>query len=194
LELHAHAAEVEALADRYQMELFRAWTVAALALHELVAGRAAAALEQLTRLRAIHLELGVQDPDIDPAPDLADVNVRLGNHDVAAVEANGFLEAARTKGQPFALARAERALGLVAPEGGFAAHFEAALVHLARTRDTFETACTHLNYGERLRRARRRGDARRHLAAALEVFDRLGATPWSQRALAETWRADATRA
>jgi hypothetical protein len=124
------------------MELFRTWTVAALALHELVAGRAAAALEQLTRLRAIHLELGVQDPDIDPPPDLAEVNVRLGNHDVAAVEANGFLEAARTKGQPFALARAERALGLVAPEGEFAAHFEAALVHLARTRDTFETACT----------------------------------------------------
>jgi DNA-binding CsgD family transcriptional regulator len=184
-ELHAHAAEVEALADRYQMELFRAWMVTALALHELVAGRAAAALEQLTRVRAIHLELGVQDPDIDPAPDLAEVNVRLGNHDVAAVEAYGFLEAARTKGQPFALARAERALGLLAPEGEFAAHFEMALAHLARTRDTFETARTRLSYGERLRRARRRGEARRQLAEALEVFDRLGATPWSQRALTE---------
>jgi DNA-binding NarL/FixJ family response regulator len=74
---------------------------------------------------------------------------------------------------------------LVAPEGEFAAHFEAALAHLARTHDTFETARTRLSYGERLRRARRRGEARRQLAAALEVFDRLGATPWSQRALAE---------
>ena len=36
-----------------------------------------------------------------------------------------------------------------------------------------------------MRRTRRRGEARRQLAAALEVFDRLGATPWSQRALAE---------
>jgi DNA-binding CsgD family transcriptional regulator len=184
-ELHAHAVEVEALADRYQMELFRAWMVAARALHELAGGRAALALEQLLRLRAIHVELGIHDPDIDPAPDLAEVNVRLGNHDVAAVEAQAFLEAARIKGQPFALARAERALGLVAPEGEFAAHFEAALANLARTRDTFETARTNLSYGERLRRARRRGEARRHLAAALEVFDRLGATPWSQRALAE---------
>ncbi len=184
-ELHAHAAEVEALADRYQMELFRAWMVAARALYELAAGRAGAALEQLLRLRAIHLELGIQDPDIDPAPDLSEVNVRLGNHDVAAVEAQAFLEAARIKGQPFALARAERALGLVAPEGEFAAHFEAALANLARTRDTFEMARTNLSYGERLRRARRRGEARRHLAAALEVFDCLGATPWSQRALAE---------
>jgi hypothetical protein len=89
----------------------------------------------------------------------------------------GFLEAAQTKGQPFALARAERALGLVAPDRDFAAHFEMALAHFGRTRDTFETGRTKLSYGERLRRARRRGEARRQLAEALEVFDRLGATP-----------------
>jgi DNA-binding NarL/FixJ family response regulator len=41
-----------------------------------------------------------------------------------------------------------------------------------------------LAYGERLRRARR-GDARRHLEAARDVFQRLGASPWEQRALAE---------
>jgi DNA-binding CsgD family transcriptional regulator len=184
-ELDAHAAEVEALADRYQLEFFRAWVVAARALHELGGGLAAAALDQLNRLRAIHLELGIHDPDIDPAPDLAEVSVRLGHHEVAGVEARAFQEAARTKGQPYALARAERALGLVAPEDVFAGHFEAALAYHARTRDTFEGARTNLSYGERLRRARRPGEARRHLADALAAFDRLGATPWSQRTLAE---------
>jgi hypothetical protein len=116
-ELEARATEVEELADRYQLELFRAWMVGARALHELAAGQAGAAVDLLTRLRAIHLELGVQDPDIDPAPDLVEVNVRLGNHDIAAVEAHRFEGVARQKGQPFALARAERALGLVAPDG-----------------------------------------------------------------------------
>jgi DNA-binding CsgD family transcriptional regulator len=184
-ELDAHGAEVEALADRYQLEFFRAWVVAARALDALGRGLAGAALDQLTRLRLIHVELGIHDPDVDPAPDLAEVNVRLGNHEVAASEAGTYRGAARTKGQPFALARAERALGLVAPEDVFAAHFEAALAHHARTRDTFDTARTKLSYGERLRRARRPGEARRHLADALAAFDRLGASPWSQRALAE---------
>lgn len=191
-ELLAHAAEADALADRFRLEFFRAWTVAARALYELGGGQAAAALEHLTRLRAIHVELGIRDPDIDPAPDLAEVNVRLGNHAVAEAEARAFQESARTKGQPFALARAERALGLVAPEPEFAAHFEAALALHARTRDTFDTARTNLSYGERLRRTRRRGDARRHLADALAAFDRLGATPWSRRALVELGAGDAS--
>jgi DNA-binding CsgD family transcriptional regulator len=40
-------------------------------------------------------------------------------------------------------------------------------------------------YGERLRRARRRVDARDQLRAALESFERLGAQPWADLALAE---------
>jgi hypothetical protein len=67
--------------------------------------------------------------------------------------------------------------GLVAPDREFAAQFEMALPHFGRTRDTFETGRAKLSYGERLWRARRRGEARRQLAEALEVFDRLGATP-----------------
>lgn len=184
-ELDAHAAEAEALADRYRLEFFRGWVAAARAAHELGRGLAAAALDQLTRLRAIHVELGIRDPDVDPSPDLVEVEVRLGDHEVAAAEARTFQQAARAKGLPFALARAERSLGLVASDDGFEAHFEAALAHHARTRDTFDTARTNLCYGERLRRARRPGDARRHLADALAAFDRLGATPWSQRALTE---------
>ena len=54
------------------------------------------------------------------------------------------------------------------------------------------TACHHstrrrteLLYGEWLRRQRRRVDARRHLRTALELFGRMGVSPWEARAQAE---------
>ena len=49
----------------------------------------------------------------------------------------------------------------------------------------FQHARTYLAYGERLRRAQRRRDARVQLRAAAEIFDRLDARPWAERARAE---------
>ena len=49
----------------------------------------------------------------------------------------------------------------------------------------FEAARTRLAYGERLRRARRRGRAREQLREALEDFERLGARPWAELRRAE---------
>jgi DNA-binding CsgD family transcriptional regulator len=49
----------------------------------------------------------------------------------------------------------------------------------------FERARTELTYGEFLRRARRRVEAREHLRTALEVFETLGATLWAERAQVE---------
>jgi DNA-binding NarL/FixJ family response regulator len=48
-----------------------------------------------------------------------------------------------------------------------------------------DLARTQLSYGEALRRQRRRVDARVALRAAVEGFDRAGATPWAERARAE---------
>jgi DNA-binding CsgD family transcriptional regulator len=48
-------------------------------------------------------------------------------------------------------------------------------------------------YGEFLRRAGRRKDARRHLRAAFEAFERLRAAPWEERARREL-RASGERA
>ena len=49
----------------------------------------------------------------------------------------------------------------------------------------FQHARTRLAYGERLRRAQRRRDARVQLRAAAEIFDQLDARPWAERARAE---------
>ena len=49
----------------------------------------------------------------------------------------------------------------------------------------YERARTQLAYGERLRRTRRRADARIQLRSALDTFDGMGATLWAERARAE---------
>ena len=82
---------------------------------------------------------------------------------------------AAAKGQPWALARAARAEGFVAADDAFAAAFEQALRRHEATPDTFERARSELAYGERLRRARRRGDARAHLRAAFAALPRSSA-------------------
>ena len=63
--------------------------------------------------------------------------------------------------------------------------FQAALeVHGEATRP-FERARTELAYGEFLRRARHRVQARVHLRAALDTFESLGAALWAERARVE---------
>jgi len=54
-----------------------------------------------------------------------------------------------------------------------------------RRPDVFELGITHFSFGARLRRARRRADARDELRAAFEIFDRLGAAPWAEMARVE---------
>ena len=54
-------------------------------------------------------------------------------------------------------------------------------IGLASALGPFEQARTDLLYGEWLRRSRRRTDARRHLRAALEIFQQLKARPWESR-------------
>ena len=56
---------------------------------------------------------------------------------------------------------------------------------MSRTPTPFERARTELRLGERLRRAKRRAEAREPLRAALTTFERLGAASWSERARTE---------
>lgn len=183
-ECRQHAAEGADLAERYDMGFFKAWTLTALGQLDLGYGRHDHALAQFAAC-ADHLrEIGIDDPDLSPTPDIVDALVRLGRVEEANEAADIYARSAEAKGQPFALARAARARALLA-QADYARHYEEALRHHAATPDVFERARTELYYGERLRRARRRVDARHHLRQALKAFDQLGASPWAERALGE---------
>lgn len=63
--------------------------------------------------------------------------------------------------------------------------FEGALRTPEADRWPFDLARIQLAYGERLRRTQSPSDARPHLAAAIDVFEQLGARPWTARAASE---------
>ena len=86
---------------------------------------------------------------------------------------------------PWAQARTAHARGLLSDGHVAERQFQEALDHHQRARRPFERARTELAYGELLRRARRRVDARAHLQAALDTFEGLGAAPWAERARLE---------
>jgi DNA-binding CsgD family transcriptional regulator len=96
-----------------------------------------------------------------------------------------FAEQAEASRVSWALARVAHLRGLLAPDTAFAQYFEEATRLHAQARQPFTRARTALAYGERLRRARRRGEARAHLRAALRTFQSLGALPWAERAAHE---------
>lgn len=184
-ECRRHADEGRRLSQQYEMGFYASWTMIALGLLELALGKPDGALRHFVECTAFLKEISIEDPDLSPAPDIVEVLVRLGRLDEARTASEQFFVSAAAKGQPFALARAARTRALIAADGRYEETFEEALRHHRATTDVFEMARTELSYGERLRRSRQRVEARKHLRAALNLFDQLGAAPWSDHASAE---------
>jgi DNA-binding CsgD family transcriptional regulator len=125
--------------------------------------------------------------------DLVEAAVRTGRRP----EATAHLQAMRAAGLPslsghLALLTAAAA-ALCAPDAEAAGLFEAALTVPGADRWPFDLARVHLAYGEHLRRYHEPGAARRHLGAALDVFQDLGARPWLARATTELRASGRTR-
>lgn len=81
------------------------------------------------------------------------------------------------------IARTWRCRGLLANgKAQITENFENALAAHDRLPMPFEQARTQLYYGERLRRGRRRAEARTRLRRALETFEQLDAPSWAARA------------
>jgi DNA-binding CsgD family transcriptional regulator len=122
-------------------------------------------------------------PYYSPLTELVEAHARAGNLDRAR-ELMPF-SVAQIPGveNPLPGGRLHRLLGLLTPDD-FDEHFQQA-IDLHRHRLPFQQARSHLCYGERLRRSRRRREARVQLRAAIEIFDRLDARPWARRAQAE---------
>jgi DNA-binding CsgD family transcriptional regulator len=180
-----HVADVLDAPAAAHLHMGRAWARYAMGDLELSLGdpaRAVAHFRELIRLLEVH---ALEDADLVPGAELVDALLRLGEVEEAGEVAATYERAARDKGQPWALARAERARGLLADDDAVISRFEPALEAHAATLDRFETARTRLAYGERLRRAAMRVRARDQLRSAFEDFEDLGAMRWAERASLE---------
>jgi DNA-binding CsgD family transcriptional regulator len=113
---------------------------------------------------------------------MIEASLRAGRLAQAERELDDLEQKAARTGRTWAHAVAARCRGLLAPASEIDQHFQDALQWHHRTPLPFARARTELCYGERLRRARRRIDAREQLGRASATFRGLGATIWAERA------------
>ncbi len=178
-----HARTALGLAREFGTPFFETWALHAEGELALGAGDPEVARAAFEAKAAVLVEHEMRDPDLSPAPELAELG---GRGDRARALAGEALAAATAKGRPWALARAHRAVALAEADDEAAfREFAAALQQHDREDDLYERARTELCLGERLRRTGRRSDARRPLRSALDAFDALRARPWADRAGAE---------
>jgi DNA-binding CsgD family transcriptional regulator len=180
-ECRAHAAEAQALARRLGLGMFSVWVSLALATLEAGLGDPSATIRHGEEANRLIHELQFNDPDVSPAPEMIEAYLHLGRATEARLAAEQCLHTALEKGLPWALARATRCLALVSVDDTYIRHFGNAIQLHSSTADSFELGRTHLCFGERLRRERRRAQARIQLRLAFDIFDRLGAVPWIAR-------------
>ena len=172
--------------SRYGIESSRTMAGWALGQLELGAGNHEAAVAALEPTGRFSLERGLEEPSAAPwAQDLAEAYIRLGRLDDAEETIRVLAGQAERSGGRFAHFGTLRCRGLLASDADFEAHFLQALAWHDGFPVPFERARTQLCFGERLRRAGRRTEARIQLRAALSAFDDLGAEPWARRAVTE---------
>jgi DNA-binding CsgD family transcriptional regulator len=181
----AHAGEAIEMAHRLGLRICEIWAMAALGEVALALGSPGEAIACFTKQEATLREWGIADVDLSPVPELVELYLHLGQGDVAKQIGLVFQSQAVAKGQPWALARAARCRGLLAPPEELEKEFSRALELHSETLDIFETARTHLAFGARLRRCRQRARSREELRTAIQQFDFLGAEPWSRMARTE---------
>ncbi|WP_131760650.1 LuxR family transcriptional regulator, partial [Actinomadura fibrosa] len=157
-----------------------AWGEWSLAMLDLSRGRHALVLDRLEEAQAGPARH--QNQAVYFAADQVEAAARTGEPGRAAEPLARFAEWAAAARLDWADAVLARCKALMS---GQERHFTTALrLHGPRERP-MERARTELLYGEWLRRERRKRDARTHLRTAVEIFQRLGARPWADRAAAE---------
>jgi DNA-binding CsgD family transcriptional regulator len=153
------------------------------AMTSVVAGRWTEAATDLERIDAALRSGGVVESGWLPVrSELAEAYAHLSRPDLAAELVRELpADPARVSTR----AAVARVHGLIAPEGELDEAFAAALAAADPAVVPLERARTLLCYGQRLRRAKRRRDARERLTAALALFANLGAQGWAQRCRTE---------
>jgi DNA-binding CsgD family transcriptional regulator len=113
--------------------------------------------------------------------ELIEPATRTGRTDLARECLNRMAHKAQATGTDWALGIEARSQALLSRGADAEEAFRDAIEHLSRTRIRAELARTHLLYGEWLRRANRRVDARGQLNVAHEMFDTMGMKSFAER-------------
>ncbi len=113
-------------------------------------------------------------------PELIEAATRAGNREVAATGYKTLSERALTAGTPWALGLRARCEALLDESEHAEDTYLESISQLARCRVAVDLARTHLLYGQWLRRARRRRDARTELRTAQDMFTAMGAERFAQ--------------
>jgi DNA-binding CsgD family transcriptional regulator len=117
--------------------------------------------------------------------ELIESATRSGRSDLARDTLNRLAEKTQACGTEWALGVEARSRALVSADGGAEDHFREAIDRLGRTRMRGDLARARLLYGEWLRRANRRVDARSALSNAFEMFTAMGMAGFAERARRE---------
>ncbi|MET7419611.1 AAA family ATPase [Dactylosporangium sp. NPDC005555] len=156
---------------------------AALGVTALAAGRHDDAVAELGRADDILRAGGVVEPGFLPvAADLAEALVKTGQARAAHAVADRLDAAVAATGRTGRAAVAARVRAVLGDDG---TGFGPALAAFDGVPLPVELGRTHLAHGQWLRRARRRGPAREHLTAALDLFAAAGADAFAEQAHAE---------
>jgi len=118
-------------------------------------------------------------------PDLIEAASRSGQRATAAEATAEFAARALPNGTAIALGLLAMSRALLADDAHAEKLYQDAIEHLSHCRGNLRKARAHLLYGEWLRRQKRRLDARGQLRTAHEMFLRMGADAFAERARAE---------
>jgi DNA-binding CsgD family transcriptional regulator len=117
--------------------------------------------------------------------ELIEAAARTGEQETAAQAVHRLEERAGASGTDWGLGALAGAQALLADNEHADILFTEAIERLQRTRVVVHLARTRLAYGEWLRRVHRRIDARQQLTGAYEMFTRMGAQAFAERARRE---------
>jgi DNA-binding CsgD family transcriptional regulator len=186
-EAEGHSARALEIAERLRDALIAAEVRMAQGEAALSEGRPLDAIGYLEPIRELAVRNEVGEVSVLPFHgDLVEAYVRAGREQDARAVLALLEERAVALNRRWALSMVARCRALLVAAESMDDSFQAALAgHGGDRGSPFQRARTQLVYGERLRRAQRRRDARAQLLAAIETFDALGAARWSERARQE---------
>jgi DNA-binding CsgD family transcriptional regulator len=138
--------------------------------------------EASDRFESIWARPWIGEPRLIGAADAVEAAARAGRGEVARARLTELQRWTAATRASWALPLVERCRALVSTDADAERHFQEALLLHEASGAAFDRARTQLLFGEFLRRARRRAEARTQLRPALETFAGVRAALWEERA------------